>query len=90
MASQVQTTPFEKGSRLRDVPIMDDAIWKDGYMWLQHNAEDYLERVEMSLAAGYSPEEIRFYVQRQTGDRNIASRCEHAARHLQKWPDTFS
>ncbi len=83
----IDVTPFEKGAKLRDVPAMDDAIWRDGYMWLQANAEFYLNRVELALVEGYTPEEIRVYVQRQTGDRNIALRCEHAARHLTKWQD---
>ncbi len=80
-------TPFEKGGKLRDVPVMDNAIWKDGYMWLQANGEDYLKCVELALTQDFSPEEIRSYVQRQTGDRMIALRCEHAARHLEKWED---
>ncbi len=83
----IRATPFEKGGKLRDVPVMDDAIWRDGYTWLQANAEFYLDCVEVALAQNYSPEEIRFYVQRQTGDRNIALRCEHAARHLLKWEE---
>ena len=83
----INVTPFEKGGKLRNVPVMDDAIWRDGYMWLQVNAEFYLGRVELALAEGFSPEEISVYVQRQTGDRNISLRCEHAARHLLKWQD---
>ncbi len=83
----IRATPIEKGGKLRDVPVMDDAIWRDGYTWLQANAEFYLDCVEVALAQNYSPEEIRSYVQRQTGERDIALRCEHAARHLLKWEE---
>ena len=73
---------YGKFGRLRPVLEMDAAIEWDGYNWLNTNAPEYLASVEHAVSNGYTPEEIRAYTARMTGDRQIALRCEHAAKYL--------
>lgn len=73
---------FGTGGKLRAVPTMDFAIEWDAYNWLNTHAPEYLTCVEQSIEAGFEPEEIRAYVNRQAADRQIAARCEQAARYL--------
>ena len=76
--------PEVEQGRLRPVTTLLPAIWWDGYNWLYTRAPTYLQYVEQSLDAGYTPDEIFYTLIRETGDdRHIATRCRHAAFYLE-------
>ena len=74
-------------TKLREVPIMNQAIWFDGYDWLQNNgdvAQAYLRQVQMAVEQDYTADEIYFQVKREAGSHRleIAERCRAAANYI--------
>lgn len=64
------------------MPRLGAELDKESYQWLAANHSDILAAVEVEVAAGAKPADLRFFVLRQTGRPEIAQRVEAAARHI--------
>ena len=58
--------------------VLDEMSWN----WLQDNEPELAGAVREVVEAGAKAEDIRSYVMRMTERRELALRCEQAARHL--------
>ena len=56
----------------------------ESWQWLVENHPSIADAVELSIARGATPEQIRGFVLRRCGANRVefARRCESAARHL--------
>jgi hypothetical protein len=61
---------------------LGEVLDQESYSWLAANHPQILEAVEVEVAAGKSPDEIRFFVLMRTGRVELAARCQAAARHV--------
>lgn len=61
---------------------LDTALDEVSYEWLATEHPGLVDAIQTELAAGISPREIRLRVQDRTNRRELALRCEQAARFL--------
>ena len=61
---------------------LDAAIDEASYNWLVDELPVMVEAIQAELERGESPREIRMRVQDRTARRELAMRCEQAARFL--------
>ena len=61
---------------------LDAAIDEASYQWLADELPGIAEAVAAEVAAGVDAHDIRLRVQDRTGRRELALRCEQAARFL--------
>ena len=63
---------------------LEDALDLQSYEWLLAQEPDIAAAVEVGIARGATPEQIRRFAVRKTGRLELALRLEQAARYLLK------
>jgi hypothetical protein len=61
---------------------LETALDAASYEWLVSNLPDVAQAIEVEVAAGSTPSQIKTVVLRHTGRLELALRCEQAARWL--------
>lgn len=69
-------------SRMKDLPAIGAAINEESWEWLRDQIPQLAEGVSTEVGRGATPEQVRVYVLDRTERRELALRCEQAARHL--------
>ena len=64
------------------MPTLQQALDAESYEWMATNHPDILGALEREIAGGKTPEQIKFFVLRQTSRFEISQRCEQVARHI--------
>lgn len=86
-ALAAQPAPVPKGRKMAiqqktAMPALERALDAESYEWLATNQPDILTAIEIEIANGHTPEQIKWRVLRRTNRFEIAMRCEQAARHV--------
>lgn len=74
-----------RGRKQKATDVMQplgDVIDEESWDWLMDNRPEVAIAVRDVVEGGASAEEIRSYVMRQTERKELALRCEQAARHV--------
>ncbi len=64
--------------------VLDGALDEVSYQWLASEHPPLVEAIGEELKRGLTPRQIRLRVQDRTDRRELALRCEQAARHSQR------
>ena len=68
--------------KLKDLPAIGEPIDEESWEWLRDSLPALAEGVRTEVGKGATPEQVRVYVLDRTERRELALRCEQAARHL--------
>jgi len=66
----------------KSLSAIDRALDQLSYTWLSDNHPPLVEAIEVEVDRGATPRQIRSHVLRRTERRELALRCEQAARWL--------
>lgn len=68
--------------RIKELPAIAAAVDNESWEWLYDNLPELAEGVKTEVGRGATPEQVRVFVLHRTERRELALRCEQAARHL--------
>lgn len=66
--------------------LLGDALDEVSWQWVSDKHPCLADAIEEAVGAGIEPERVRRFVMRRTQRRELALRCEQAARHLVQDP----
>ena len=66
----------------KDLAILGAALNELSWQWLNDNCPNLAEALTIAVERGATPVEVRRFVMHRTERRELALRCEQAARHL--------
>jgi len=70
------------GSKAASLSTIGSALDAISWEWLSDTHPQLAEAIEVEVARGAMPDEIRRYIMRRTQRLELALRCEQAALHL--------
>lgn len=68
--------------RKTELPALESAINAESWDWLCDNLPVLAQALQKEIENGASPEDVRFFIMKQTQREALAMRLEQAAKHL--------
>jgi len=69
-------------AKIRELPAVGQALDSQSWEWLSDTLPVLSEAIKTEIGRGATPEQVRMFVLHRTERRELALRCEQAARHL--------